>query len=114
MSSEDEIPAFVKDPEHKFVTGEKIYVIDENGFDIYAAELRTVTENSWEVHYPQYAEDDFTAKDTTRFLVINEENKKIFEEQESIRKCKDLEEEDEDESGEPDDPEDGDASENDE
>ena len=115
MSGEEEKPPqFVREPDHVYTKGEKIYVIDVNGFDIYAAEIKDITETSWSVHYPDYPEDDFTANDTKRFLTINEENKKIFEDQESVRKCKELEEEDEEaengeESGEPDDPEDGDA-----
>ena len=112
MSGEEEAPKFVFDPTHVFEKGEKVYVIDVNGFDIYAAEIQEVTESSWKIHYPEYPEDDFTATDTKRILVQNEENKKIFQEQEDIRVGKAIEEEDEDEdeeSGEPDDPEDGDA-----
>ena len=112
MSEEEKPPQFVREPDHKFVQGEKIYVIDPNGFDIYVAEILTYRNGNYSIHYPQYPSDDFTTNDTSRFLVINDANRQIFEDQESIRVGKQLEEEDEKEesSGEPDDPDDADAS----
>ena len=110
--SDEEKPQFSKEPDHKFVEGEKIYIIDPNGFDIYQAEIRSYRNGTYDIHYPQYPSDDFTTTDTSRFLVINEANQAIFNDQESVRVAKEIEEEDgeEEDSGEPDDPEDGDAS----
>ena len=105
----EEIPKFDKDPKHVWKKGEKLFVIDTNGFDIYEAELKYVSPIAWHVHYPDYPEDDFTARSTERFLVMNETNLKIFDEQQNIRACKAAEEEEEEEETEPDDPEDDDA-----
>lgn len=104
----DETPNFDIPTNHTFTAGEQIYVIDPNGFDLYEAEIKSVGENSWHVHYPDYPEDDFTAKNTSRFLLKTETNMKIYEEQETIRVAKQIEEEEES-TVEPDDPEDEDA-----
>ena len=104
----EDIPNFEKPVNHTFTAGEHIYVIDPNGFDLYAAEIRSIGENSWHIHYPLYPEDDFTAKNTSRFLLKTEKNTAIFNEQESIRLAKAIEEEEES-TGEPDDPSDEDA-----
>lgn len=104
----EDIPNFEKPVNHTFTVGEQIYVIDPNGYDLYEAEIKSVGENSWHVHYPEYPEDDFTAKNTSRFLLKTDTNFKIYREQEDVRLAKTLEEEEES-TGEPDDPEDEDA-----
>ena len=110
MSDSEKPPEFVREPEHKFTEKEKIYVIDPNGFDIYEAIIKKINNGSYEIDYPQYPSDNFTTTDTGRFLVINDANKAIYENQETLRLAKDIEEEEEEgDSGEPDDPEDGDA-----
>ena len=94
--SEDKQPVFVHEEGHEWTQGEKIYVLDRNKFDIYEAEIKEIKQiknkNEYSIHYPEYPDDDFVAKTTTRFLVQNEANKKIFEEQEAVRRKKDEEE----------------------
>ena len=97
MSEEETVPEFKFDADHKFVKGEKIYVIDENKYDIYEAEIQDVIDGKFKIHYPDYPQDDKTYDDSKRFLLRNDENKAIFDEQEKIRLEKEQEEEEEEE-----------------
>ena len=89
---EDE-PDFEFDPEHKYQVGEKIYVIDPNGFDIWEGEIQEIGITTWSVHFPDYPQDDRKYRTTNQFLLRTEGNKKIFEEQEKARKENNEEEE---------------------
>lgn len=95
--SDEPAPEFDR-AEHTFTKGEKVYVIDPNGYDIWEAEITEVKENSVSVHYPEYPEDDGEIQnDTKRVLAQSKKNKKIFEDQEAVRNEKDNEEEQDEE-----------------
>ena len=86
MSSSDEEPPKFEQPEgHEYKEGEKIYVLDDNKFDIYEAEIKAVKDGKYDVHYPDYPDEDFTAENTERFLPITDANKAIYDEQEEER-----------------------------
>ena len=87
-------PQFDRDPFHKFAENEKIYVIDDNGFDIYEAIIKQVRNGIiYDVEYPDYPDDNFSTVSTARFLLRTEKNKAIYEQQEAIRVAKEYEEE---------------------
>jgi len=92
-----ELPQFERVAEHVYQKGEKIYVIDENDYDIYAAHIHDVKENAWDIHFPEYPDDDKVFNTTSRFLVSTPVNDKIFEEQDKIRLELEKETEDEEE-----------------
>ncbi|KAH0789799.1 Mitotic apparatus protein [Histomonas meleagridis] len=92
-------PAFEYPPEdQQFEVGQKIYVIDPNEFDIYEAQISAIDGNKYQIHYPDYPDDDGEIEGTKRFLIKTEKNNKIFEEQDRIRlqeEARALEEEEE-------------------
>lgn len=89
-----DLPAFERDASQEFHVGDKVYVIEENEFDIFEAEIKEIDEEGISVHYMEFPDDDGkVAKE--RVLAQTETNKKIFEEQEQIRNAKDEEEEEE-------------------
>ncbi|EAY02602.1 hypothetical protein TVAG_260620 [Trichomonas vaginalis G3] len=86
------------DEGHQFVSGEDIYSLDRNRFDIYAANITAINQmgkNAWQVHLPDYPDDDFITVSTKRFLPINKINTAIYKCQEAVRLEKDAEEESE-------------------
>ena len=99
MAEEEEEPEFQFEysPEHKYQIGEKIYVIDPNGYDIWEAEIVEIGTTSWFVHFPDYPEDDGQYETPDQFLLRTEKNRSIFEKQEKARK-ENQEEEEEEES----------------
>ena len=89
---EDENPDFERDENRQFRVDDKVYVIADNQYDIYEAEITAVNDGSYSVHYPEYPDDD-TDVDEESLLPITERNQRIFEEQEQIRREKEREEE---------------------
>jgi hypothetical protein len=68
-----------------FKISDEVYIIDDNGYDIFEAIIKTKVNDRYEIHYPEYPDDDgFVHK--SRILFQTEQNKKIFEEQEESRK----------------------------
>ena len=78
-------PKFERVKNHKFEKDEKIYVIDENGYDIYEAIIKDINENNYSIHYPDYPQDDKIFDNIKNFLVITPKNEKIFKKQDQIR-----------------------------
>lgn len=91
--SDEETPNFEFDEKHTFVKGEKIYAIDDNGFDIYEAEIEDIKDGKYKIHYPEYPDDDKEVENTKTLLVRSEANKKIYDEQEKVRVERENEEE---------------------
>ena len=87
----DENPDFERDENHQFRLGDRVYVIADNEYDIYEAEITAVNDGSFSVHYPEYPDDD-TDVGEEYVLPVTERNQKIFDEQEEIRKEKEREE----------------------
>ena len=83
--SEEENPVFERDPEHKFVEAEEVYVIDKNEFDIYEAVIQKVEGDKYHIHYPDYPQDDEVIEGTVRIVERNEANKAIYADQEASR-----------------------------
>ena len=78
-------------PDHVFQKGEKVYVFAEDGneyFDIYEAEITGITDDGYEVHYPEYPDDDETAI-AERILPQTTKNNAEYQRQETIRLQKD-------------------------
>lgn len=84
---------FERDENHQFQVGEKVYVIEKGGIDIFEAEIVKVGQKLFSVHFPEYPEDDGKVG-LSRLLQQTARNKEIFEKQEEIRKRR-AEEEDE-------------------
>lgn len=80
------LPNFSRHEGHEFKDGEQIYVIDPNKYDIWAAEIQSVTDKGYKIHYPDYPDDDCLVEDASSFLVKDDVNTKIFKSQEKIRK----------------------------
>lgn len=93
--SDDPAPEFEFVADHKFAKGEKVYVIEPNGYDIWEAEINEVKSNgTYAVHYPAFPEDDCDiSEEDKRILVQTKKNKKIFDEQEEVRNEKEEESE---------------------
>jgi hypothetical protein len=83
---DSEVPAFEKVEGHEFAVGESVFVIDQNGYDIWEAQVVAVVGDKIAVHYPEYPEDDEELTGTDRLLVATDANKAIFTEMEETRK----------------------------
>jgi len=97
----DDIPDFdLTNSDDDFQVKDPVYVIDENGFDIWDAIILTVDDDSISVHYPEY-EEDATGIPRYRILRTTPRNKRTSQEQEKVRadKKRPKEEEEEDEIG---------------
>lgn len=95
--TEEREPPFEFVPDHPFKKGEKVYVIDPNGYDIWEGQITDVKDNTYHVHYPEYPEDDGPITETAkRVLVQTKRNKDIFTKQEKIRAERENQEEDDD------------------
>jgi hypothetical protein len=83
----DTLPSFDRDPNHAFLRGEVVYVIDPNDYDIWEACVVKITDRRYCVSYKDNACDDEWV-DKRRVLAKNVVNFEIFEEQERIRRSK--------------------------
>lgn len=81
-------PKFSREDTHVYMKGEKIYVVDNNEFDIYEAVVQDIVDGTYKIHYPDYPDEDFSTKSTASFLVQNAVNNEIYEQQEKIRRAK--------------------------
>ena len=80
---------------HVFNKDDEIYVIDENGVDLWKAKIKKVNKKSVIVTFEDLDEEDEKFKDTTNFIERTEENNKIYEEQSKKREELAKEEEEE-------------------
>lgn len=79
-------PKFDHKNKNKLHKNDEIYVIDQNGVDIWEAILvNKVKNNIYEIHYPDFPEDDERIKGLHRILVKSIKNTRIFKKQEEIR-----------------------------
>ena len=78
-----------------------VYVIDPNGFDIWAGVINSAFQNDvYKIHYPEFSDEDGPAH-YTRVLRRVANNKQIYDEQEMTRKeNRKMREEEEDEEDE--------------
>ncbi|OHT06158.1 Mitotic apparatus protein [Tritrichomonas foetus] len=89
-------PDFERDESHQFKVGESVFVIDPNGFDLWKATIRSIEENKFSLHYPEFPDDDEIVEGTERLLERSRKNGRIFNEQE-VRRSSAQENEEEDE-----------------
>jgi hypothetical protein len=78
-------PGFERIPDHFFQVREKIFVIDNNEFDIWEAQIKDVQSDSVSVHYPEFPDDDEVISDLRRLLTDTRVNRRIFNAQEAKR-----------------------------
>lgn len=78
------LPNFERDENHEWRVNERVYVLEENEFDIFEAIITAVYEDGYDVHYPEWEDDDTTVT-ADRLIAITARNRAIFEEQEKIR-----------------------------
>jgi hypothetical protein len=92
------------DPDHVFQVNDVVYVIDPEGFDIYEATIRSVDDETYDVWYPDYEQDEQIDREDNRLLERTPQNQRIYAKQEKIRLAKERGEqgEDSDESDEDD------------
>lgn len=81
-------PKFERDPDHEFKQGEEIFVIDENEFDIYKGRIISKQGLQFTIEYPDYDYKLEEITDTYRLLPNNRTNKRIFQNQDSLRRQK--------------------------
>jgi hypothetical protein len=82
-------PAFSRDSDHEFLPGEPVYIIDSNEYDIWEAYVRAIAPNRIRVRIPSEGLSEQWVQ-SKRILEKNEVNIAIFEEQERIRRAKEL------------------------
>lgn len=70
---------------HEFGSDEKVFLLDQNNFDIFTGIVTKVLEASIKVFYPDFEKDE-EIMDTKRILPRSIRNQKIFKFQEEIRK----------------------------
>jgi hypothetical protein len=70
---------------HEFQAGEKVLVIDPNGFDLWEGVITSIKNGKFAVHYPEYETDDEEMDNTSRILVNTRINRRIFNNQEATR-----------------------------
>jgi hypothetical protein len=78
-------PKFERTKDHTYEVNEKVFVIDKNGFDIWEAQITTIQNGTYSVHYPEFPEDDEALPDTSRILLDTRVNRRIFNNQEGER-----------------------------
>lgn len=83
----DDIPDFEFVRDHEFKVDEGVYVIDQNGFDIYEAVITDIDgDGVYSIHYPDWPDDDCTITDEDeRLLAKTGRNVRIYRDQEKIR-----------------------------
>ena len=81
----EDIPKFDIVADHEFQAKEKVLVIDPNGFDLWEGEIMSVEDGKYSIHYPEFPDDDEVMEDTSRLLVKNRINNRIFNNQEASR-----------------------------
>ena len=79
-------------PDHVFQKGETVYVLDDNKYDIYAAEITEITDEGYNVYYPDYEVDELVT-DQDRLFPKTINNNRIFNSQEKIRLQKEKQQE---------------------
>ena len=77
-------PLFERNEDHEWRLDEKVYVLDESRYDIFEAIIVAVYEDGYDVHYPEWPDDDETVE-ADRLVQITDKNTAIFIEQEKIR-----------------------------
>jgi hypothetical protein len=70
---------------HEFQAGEKVLVIDPNGFDLWEGVITSIKNGKYAIHYPEYETDDEELDNTSRILVNSRINRRIFNSQEATR-----------------------------
>jgi hypothetical protein len=86
-------PSFERDPTHQFSLREAVYVIDDNRYDIWEAQIKKLTPKRIFVSFDHNGDDDqWVTK--PHVLVKNEGNTAIFRDQERIRNAKQASEKD--------------------
>ena len=92
-------PKFDHKNKTKIRENDEVFVIDNNGVDIWDAVVlhREMRKNIYHIHYPDFPEDDEKIKGVTRLLVKSQKNIEIFRMQEEVRRKKEEEIEDLDE-----------------
>jgi hypothetical protein len=78
-------PKFEVVENHEFNPKEKVFVIDPNGFDLWAAVILAIDDGKYKLHYPEYPHDDQELDGISRILVDTRANRRIFNAQESAR-----------------------------
>ena len=78
-------PNFERDEDHDYQPREEVYVIHQNGYDIYEAVIVSVEGFHYTVHYPEYPNDDQVLDGTSRLLPKNRVNTRIYRNQEAAR-----------------------------
>lgn len=78
-------PEFDIIPDHEFKEGEKVYVIDPNGYDMWEAIILKKNKDKFSVHYPEYSDDDEELTGTARMLVKNKNNIELYKKMEEQR-----------------------------
>ena len=69
--------------DHTFQKGEKVYVIDNNLYDIFEAEITDINDDGYDVYYPDYETDEIVGVE--RLLPKTNKNNAEYERQERIR-----------------------------
>lgn len=77
-------PKFAHTQNPNLHVGQEIFIIDENKYDIYRAEIVAIKDGVYTIFYPDY-ETTEEINGIDRILLKNNVNKKIFKEQELIR-----------------------------
>jgi hypothetical protein len=92
-------PNFSVEPNHEFKVKEKVFVIDgETGYDIWEGQIVAIENSKISVHYPEFPKEDETLENTSRLLVDNRANRRIYNQQQMTRNSKDGESDEEDPS----------------
>lgn len=80
-------PKFMRFSDHRFKVGEDVYLIDENGYDIFEGRLKSISANKYIVYLP-VDQTEYELPSAERLLKRCAQNKKIFYTQEKIRQEK--------------------------
>ena len=83
-------PNFERDEDHDYQPREEVYVIDNDGYDIYEAVIVNVEGFRYTVHYPEYPNDDEVLDGTSRLLPKTRVNTRIYRNQEVVRSEKSI------------------------
>lgn len=80
-----ECPNFFRGKKNMFKTDMKVFVIDQNGYDLRKGVIKCFANNAWTIFYPDTKEVEDII-DSNRVIPYNKDNKAIFKEQKIKRK----------------------------
>lgn len=82
--AENDSPKFEFVKDYEFTEGEKVYVIDENKYDIYEGLIKNIDgDGVFSIHYLEWPDDDctLTEGDNCVFIAKAKKNDRIFRDQ---------------------------------